>query len=344
MSVYKEVFGTAADGTVVDVYTLENSGGMKVRLISYGATVVSIEVPGRDGSIDDVVLGFDTIEGYQSGANPYFGACCGRFANRIAKGRFSIDGESYSLAVNNGPNSLHGGLVGFDKRVWDAEVTGENAVEMSLVSPDGEEGYPGTLTVKLVYTLTDENELRLDYSASTDRKTILNLTNHSYFNLAGGGTIRDHVIRINADRWTVVDDDSTPLGELRPVAGTEMDLLTPTPIGKNIDQVQGLGYDHNYCINQSVPGELTLAAAVTEPGSGRTMECWTTEPGVQFYTGNYMEHIEGKKGSVYRKQEGFCLETQHFPDSPNHPDFPRAELSPGETYTQTTIYRFGVQA
>ena len=343
MSVHEEGFGRCADGQSVASYTLENSSGMKVRLITYGATVVSIETPDSDGIMADVVLGFDTIEGYQSGANPYFGACCGRFANRIAKGRFSLDGTEYTLAVNNGPNSLHGGLVGFDKRVWDAEVIGENAVRMSLVSPDGEEGYPGTMTVELVYTLTDENELRLEYTATTDRKTVVNLTNHSYFNLAGGGSIRDHVIRIQADQWTVVDEDSIPLGELRAVTGTEMDLLTPTPIGKNIDRVQGLGYDHNYCINQSAPGELTLAAFVVEPDSGRTLECWTTEPGVQFYTGNYMEHIEGKRGAVYRKQEGFCLETQHFPDSPNHAEFPSTELLPGNTYSQTTIYRFGVQ-
>ncbi|MDF7801962.1 galactose mutarotase [Pontiellaceae bacterium B1224] len=340
MTITKEAFGTTADGQAVDAYLLE-SGSIAVRVITYGATIVSIEAPDSDGNVDDLVCGFDTIEEYQSDANPYFGACCGRFANRIAEGKFSIDGEEYSLALNNGPNSLHGGLVGFDKKVWNAEIVGD-AVKMSLVSPDGEEGYPGTLTVELTYSLSAENELRLEYAASTDKKTVLNLTNHSYFNLAGKGSVHDHYISINADRYTVVDDDSTPSGELRPVVGTEMDLLESKPIGENINAVQGLGYDHNYCINQKKAGELTLAAFVCDPESGRTMECWTTEPGVQFYTANYVENVKGKNGAYYAKHEAFCLETQHYPDSPNHPDFPPTELAPGETYTQTTIYTFGV--
>lgn len=344
MSVARAAFGhTTTGGEHIDEYILENTSGMKVKIINYGAAIVSIETPDRHGHMADVVLGFDKMSGYQSTGNPYFGACCGRFANRLANGRFSIDGQEYSVAINNGPNGLHGGLVGFDKKVWKAEIVGDSAVKMSLVSPDGEEGYPGTLKVDLVYTLTDEDELKLEYTATTDKKTIVNLTNHSYFNLAGSGSIHGHLIRINADRYTVVDDHATPTGELREVAGTEMDLRIPTLIGKNIDQVQGLGYDHNYCINQSAPGELTLAATVVEPHSGRTLECWTTEPGVQFYTGNYMDHIQGKGGAIYDKQEGFCLETQHFPDSPNHPDFPSAELAPGETYTQTTIYKIWVR-
>ncbi len=344
MSVARTAFGqTTTGGEHIDEYILTNTHELRVKIINYGAAIVSIETPDSYGHTADVVLGFDDMCGYESIGNPYFGACCGRFANRLAKGQFSIDGEEYSVATNNGPNGLHGGLVGFDKRIWKAEIVGNSAVKMSLTSPDGEEGYPGTLEVDLVYTLTDDNELKLEYTATTDKKTILNLTNHSYFNLAGSGSIHGHVIQINADRWTVVDEHATPTGELRDVAGTKMDLRDPTPIGKNIDQVQGLGYDHNYCINQAAPGELTLAASVFEPQSGRTMECWTTEPGVQFYSGNFMDHVQGKKGSIYDKQEGFCLETQHYPDSPNHPDFPSTELDPGETYTQTTIYRFGVK-
>ncbi len=342
MSVARAAFGPAADGQDIDEYILGNANGLKVGIISYGAAIVSIETPDNQGHMADVVLGFDKTSDYQSAENPYFGACCGRFANRLAKGRFSIDGETYSVAANNGPNSLHGGLVGFDKKIWSAEIINDHAVSMSLVSPDGEEGYPGALKVRLVYTLTDDNELKLEYTAATDKKTILNLTNHSYFNLAGGGSVRNHVIRINADHWTVVDEHATPTGELRAVVGTEMDLREPTPIARNVDEVQGLGYDHNYCINQMDPGALTLAASVVEPQSGRALECWTTEPGIQFYTGNFIDHIKGKGGMAYRKQEGFCLETQHYPDSPNHPDFPGTELSPGATYTQTTIYRFGV--
>lgn len=342
MSVNREAFGSTTDGHHIDAYTLENDNGLRVKIITYGAAIVSIETPDAKGNTADVVLGFDDMAGYQSTGNPYFGACCGRFANRLAKGRFSIDGVEYSVAINNGPNGLHGGLVGFDKKIWESDIVGDSAVKMSLISPDGEEGYPGTLTVALTYTLTDSNELRLDYAAESDRKTILNLTNHSYFNLAGGGSILNHEIRINADRWTVVDEHATPTGELRAVDGTEMDLREPTPIGQNIEQVQGLGYDHNYCLNQPVQGGLTLAASVVEPHSGRTLECWTTEPGVQFYTGNFMENIEGKSNRIYNKHEGFCLETQHYPDSPNHPEFPCTELVPGETYSQSTIYRFGI--
>ncbi|MEN7973980.1 MAG: aldose epimerase family protein [Verrucomicrobiota bacterium] len=343
MSVVKESFGQTNDGQTVDAFVLGNAKGIKVTVINYGATIVSIEAPDRSGNAVDVVLGFDDMAGYQSADNPYFGACCGRYANRIANGKFMLGNVGYSLAVNNGPNALHGGLVGFDKKLWDAEIVGD-AVKMSLTSPDGEEGYPGTLKVELTYRLSEDGELRLEYTAATDKKTVLSLTNHSYFNLAGGGSVHDHVIRINADRYTVVDDAATPVGELRAVAGTEMDLLEPTLIGKNIAAVQGGGYDHNYCINQSAKGELVLAASVAEPESGRTLECWTTEPGIQFYTGNFLDNIKGKSGAVYNRQEGFCLETQHYPDSPNHPDFPSTELAPGETYTQTCIYKFGVKA
>ncbi len=344
MGITKESFGKTADGREVTAFVLANADGMKARVIDYGATIVSVEVPDRDGKLADVALGFEGIEGYQGADNPYFGATCGRYANRIAKGRFTLGGTEYSLAINNGPNALHGGLVGFDKRMWNAEITGDNAVRMALTGSDGEEGYPGTLKVELTYSLSAANELTLEYTATTDRKTVLNLTNHSYFNLAGGGSVHDHIIRINADRYAVVDDDAIPTGELRAVAGTEMDLRAPVPIGKNIADVQGGGYDHNYCINQAAEAELTLAATVVEPVSGRTLECRTTEPGVQFYTGNFLENIRGKGGATYNRQEGFCLETQHYPDSPNQPDFPATELSPGETYAQTCIYTFGVVA
>lgn len=344
MSVVKESFGKSSSGEDVDAFILENAKGLKVKIINYGATIVSVEAPDRENILADVVLGFEDMEGYQGENNPHLGCCCGRYANRIAAGKFALDGVEYQLAINNGPNALHGGLSGFDKKVWAAEVVGGNAVKMSVTSPDGEEGYPGTLTVEVIYSLNDEGELRIDYSAETDKKTVVNLTNHSYFNLAGEGSVHNHVIRINADRYTIVDDDSIPSGELREVAGTEMDLRTPTSIGKNIDAVQGLGYDHNYCINQMAEGELTLTATVTDPASGRTLECWTTEPGVQFYTGNFLDGVQGKGGAYYNKHEGFCLETQHWPDSPNQPTFPSTELAPGQTYTQTCIYKFGVEA
>ncbi|VGO16944.1 Aldose 1-epimerase [Pontiella desulfatans] len=343
MGIVKESFGQTNDGQAVDAFVLENAKGMKAKVINYGATIVSIEAPDKDGKVADVVCGFDDMAGYQSDANPYFGACCGRYANRMAEGKFSIDGVEYTLAVNNGPNGLHGGHIGFDKKVWAAEMVGDT-VKMTLVSPDGEEGYPGTLTVELTYSLNDDGGLQLDYSATTDKKTVLNLTNHSYFNLAGaaGGSVHPQLIRINADHYTEVDDDSIPSGRLLPVAGTEMDLIEPTPIGQRIDEVQGLGYDHNYCLNKSAEGELSLAAVATDPESGRSMECWTTEPGVQFYTANYVDHVVGKGGAVYNKQESFCLETQHFPDSPNQPGFPSTLLAPGETYKQTCIYKFGI--
>jgi aldose 1-epimerase len=344
MSIEKKSFGKTADGQAVWLFVLATDSGMRVGVINYGATVVSVEVPDREGKLADVVLGFDGIEGYQSASNPYFGATCGRYANRIAQGRFSIDGTEYSLATNNGPNALHGGVVGFDKKIWAAETVGDNAVKMVLTSPDGEEGYPGSVQVELTYSLSKDNEFRLEYTATTDRKTVLNLTNHSYFNLAGGGSVLDHTIQIHADRYTVVDDDAIPTGELRAVADTEMDLRSPVPIGKNIAAVQGGGYDHNYCVNQSAPAELVLAAQVVEPQSGRTLECLTTEPGVQFYTGNFLENISGKGGAIYNRQEGFCLETQHYPDSPNQSAFPSTELAPGKTYAQTCIYRFGVVA
>lgn len=342
MSVRKEAFGVTHGGQSVDAFIFTNANGMKVKIITYGGIIVSVNAPGRDGKQADVVLGFEDMEGYESSSNPYFGACCGRYANRIGGAKFMLDGESYILAANDGANALHGGNIGYDKKVWDAEILDDHSVKMSLVSLDGDEGYPGRLTVEMTYTLTEANELKIAYAATTDKKTVVNLTNHSYFNLAGGGSIHDHIIQINADQITVVDDEAIPTGELREVAGTEMDLLAPTVIGKNIAAVQGGGYDHNYCINGGGKGELVLAAKVVDPKSGRTLECWTDVPGVQFYAGNFLNGISGKKGAVYQKQEGFCLETQHYPDSPNQPSFPTTELAPGETYTHTCVYAFGI--
>jgi len=343
MGVSQESFGQTSDGQAVIAFVLENANGVKVKVIDYGATIVSILAPDRSGAMADVTLGFDDIAGYQGAVNPYFGATCGRYANRIKEGHFTLESRTYSLAINNGPNALHGGLVGFDKKVWDAALEGD-AVKMTLVSPDGAEGYPGTLSVELKFSLNDANELALEYSATTDKTTVINLTNHSYFNLAGSGNVLGQLAQINADTYTAVDDDAIPTGALAPVAGTEMDLLTPTPIGQSIETVQGLGYDHNYCINQATPGELTLAARVVAPESGRPLECLPTEPGVQFYTGNYLDGFKGKDGQTYAKHAGFCLETQHYPDSPNRPEFPSVQLAPGETYTQTCIYKFGVEA
>ncbi len=343
MSITSESFGQTRDGEAVTAFILKNINGVKVKVMTCGATIVSIETPDKKGDMADIALGFDDVAGYQSDDNPYFGATCGRYANRIGEGRFTLDDHTYSLATNDGDNSLHGGLVGFDKKVWDAEIV-DDVLKMSLVSPDGDEGYPGTLNVEVRFSLNDENELAIVYKANTDKTTVINLTNHSYFNLAGSGTVLNHLAQINADRYTAVSDDAIPTGELPAVAGTEMDLRTPTPIGKSIETVQGLGYDHNYCINQASPGELTLAARVVDPESGRTLECLTTEPGVQFYTGNFLDGFKGKGGASYVKHGGFCLETQHYPDSPNRPEFPSAQLSPTDTYTHTCIYRFGIVA
>jgi aldose 1-epimerase len=343
MSITSESFGQTRDGEAVTAFILKNINGVKVKVMTCGATIVSIETPDKQGDMADIALGFDDVAGYQSDDNPYFGATCGRYANRIGEGRFTLDDHTYSLATNDGDNSLHGGLVGFDKKVWDAEIV-DDVLKMSLVSPDGDEGYPGTLNVEVRFSLSDENELAIVYKANTDKTTVINLTNHSYFNLAGSGTVLNHLAQINADRYTAVSDDAIPTGELPAVAGPEMDLRTPTPIGKSIETVQGLGYDHNYCINQASPGELTLAARVVDPESGRTLECLTTEPGVQFYTGNFLDGFKGKGGASYVKHGGFCLETQHYPDSPNRPEFPSAQLSPTDTYTHTCIYRFGIVA
>ena len=352
MIIEKESWGQTGDGQEVELYSLVNDSGMKVQITNYGGIVTSILAPGKDGAFEDVALGFPTLEGYL-GEHPYFGAIVGRYGNRIAKGKFTLDGEEYTLAVNNGPNALHGGIEGFDDRVWAArEMRDENAVGLRLhyVSEAGEEGYPGALDTTVTYWLTSDNAIKIHYEATTDAPTPVNLTNHSYFNLAGqgDGDILGHVMMLNADRFLPVDETLIPTGERRPVEGTPFDFTTPKPIGRDIDadnqQMEyGGGYDHCFVL-KSQDGSLALAARVTEPTTGRVMEVYTTEPGVQFYTGNFLDGtLTGKGGKVYKHRFGFCLETQHFPDSPNQPDFPGTILRPGETYRSTTVYKFSAK-
>ena len=346
--VTKTSFGKTADGAPVDLYTLTNKNGMVAKITNYGAIVTELHVPDRNGNVADVALGFDNLDAYLGG-HPFFGAIVGRYGNRIAKGKFSIDGQEYTLATNNGANHLHGGKKGFDKVVWTATRAGKNAVRLNYVSKDGEEGYPGTLNSTVTYTLTDDNELKIDYEATTDKPTVVNLTNHSYFNLAGdnAGSIHDHWMTINADHYTPVDEGSIPTGEIAPVKGTPFDFTSPHKIGERIEQTPGKpnGYDHNYVLNRK-PGDksMKLAARVKEETSGRVMEVWTTEPGVQFYTGNYLDgKLTGKQGKPYAMRHGFCLETQHYPDSPNQPSFPSTVLRPGQTYKTSTTYKFSAE-
>jgi len=347
-------FGTTADAKPVELFTLTNAHDVEVRAMTYGATIVWLHAPDREGHLDDIVLGYPTLAGYLA-QSPYFGAIVGRYGNRIAKGRFTLDGKAYQLATNNGPNHLHGGVKGFDKVVWSAEPAETDTsatVTFSYVSPAGEEGYPGTLRARVTYTLTDRDELRVDYLATTDQATPVNLTQHSYFNLAGAGTrdILAHELMIAADRYTPVDATLIPTGEIAAVAGTPFDFRTPTAIGARIGQsdVQlqhGKGYDHNWVLNRAgaAEGALVLAARVTEPTTGRTLDVFTTEPGIQFYSGNFLDGtITGKDGRVYQHRYGFCLETQHFPDSPNHPNFPSTILRPGREYRSTTVFQFGI--
>ena len=343
-------FGVAPDGKPVEAFTLVNASGMEVRAMTYGAIILSIRVPDAKGVTGDVVLGYDSLAGYVR-SSPYFGAVVGRYGNRIAKGRFTLSGKSYTLAVNNGPNALHGGLRGFDKAVWAAEPVRTDSgvgVVFTLVSPDGDEGYPGTLTARVTYTLPNaRNELVIDYEGTADQATPLNITNHSYFNLAGAGDILGHVLTLNADSLTPVDTTLIPTGAITPVAGTPFDFRTPTAIGARIDakdaQIKnGGGYDHNFVLNRGAPG-LVHAARVTEPTTGRTLDVSTTEPGVQFYSGNFLDGtLTGKGGRVYQHRNGFCLETQHYPDSPNHANFPSTILQPGSTYRSRTVFAFGV--
>ncbi len=348
-SVSKMEFGKTSDGKPVELYVLETDK-LTVKVMTYGAIITEIDAPDRDGKKADVVLGFDDLKGYLAG-HPFFGAIAGRVANRIAGGKFTLDGKEYALARNNGPNTLHGGVKGFDKSVWDAksvEGNGGPSVQLTHTSPDGDEGFPGTLTTTVTYTVTDKGELRIEYKATTDKTTIVNLTQHSYFNLSGpaSGTILDHVLTLAADKYTPGDETMIPTGAIEPVKGTPLDFTNPTPIGKNINQIKAdpVGYDHNFVLRGGDGKSPALAARVSDPKSGRVMEVFTTEPGVQFYTGNFLDGSnKGKGGVVYNKHQGFCLETQHYPDSINHPSFPSTVLEPGKVYTQTTIYKFSAE-
>ena len=351
-SLKKASFGKTKEGQPVEIYTLTNANGMEVSITTDGGAVVSLKTPDRNGKFADVVLGFDNLDGYLA-PEPYFGALVGRYGNRIAKGRFTLDGHEYHLAQNNDGNSLHGGLQGLDKRVWtarDASTKEIPALELTYLSKDGEEGYPGNLQIKVTYSLTPKNELKIDYTATTDKATVLNLTNHSYFNLAGqgAGDILSHAVMIPAERFTPVDSTLIPTGELKSVTGTPFDFRKPAPIGARINQDDeqlkfGKGYDHNFVLIPKNAG-LSLAARVTEPSSGRIMEVRTSQPGLQFYTGNFLDGtIHGKGGKVYGLRSAFCMETQHFPDSPNHPKFPSTVLKPGRQYQSTTVYRFSTK-
>jgi aldose 1-epimerase len=339
-------YGTV-DGRAIEEFTLTNKHGVEVRAINYGAIITSIKTPDRTGAMGDIVLGFDSLNGYL-GDHPFFGAIIGRYGNRIAKGRFTIDGQEYKLATNNGPNHLHGGNKGFDKRVWDAAIMpGVQGVAFEYVSADGEEGYPGRLVVEVVYTLTDNNELTVEYLARSDKATHVNLTQHSYFNLAGSGDILGHELTIDADRFTPVDATLSPTGELAPVEGTPFDFRKSTPIGARIDAPHpqitvGPGYDHNWVLNRAGSG-VQRAARVVEPRSGRTLDVSTTEPGMQFYAGNFLDgKLVGRGGQAYGRRSGFCLETQHYPDTPNQPNFPTTLVKPGEKYLTRTVFTFGV--
>jgi aldose 1-epimerase len=349
-TVTKQSYGKASTGENVDLYTLRNTKGLEAKITNYGGILVSLKVPDRNGKFDDVVLGFNDLDSYLTKNDPYMGALIGRYGNRIAKGRFTLNGVEYKLAVNNGENHLHGGLKGFDKVVWtgrDMKTPAGPAVVLTYLSKDGEEGYPGNLNVRVVYTLTNNNELKIDYSVTTDKDTVTNLTHHSYFNLAGegNGDILNTMVTINADRFVPTDAGSIPTGELKNVAGTPFDFLKATAIGARINQDDeqlkfGNGYDHTWVINGR-PGTMRFAAMAYDATSGRTMQVWTTEPGVQFYTGNFLNGtLTGKSGKIYARRNGFCFETQHYPDSPNQPSFPATTLKTGATYKSTTIYRF----
>lgn len=350
-------FGKTKDGVDVKKFELTNKNGMKIRLISRGATLIGVDVPDRDGKVADVVFGFDDVAGYESKDNGYFGVTAGRYANRIAKGKFSIDGKEYQLATNDGPNHLHGGVEeSLDKVVWQGkpfEKNGESGVVFSYTSPDGQEGYPGEQAMTVTYTLTDKNEVRIDYTAKSDKPTVINLTNHSYFNLGGQGspTINDHVLKVNADRYTPVDATLITTGELTPVEGTPLDFRQPTAIGKRVEELtktSAKGYDHNFVLNRgdASEGELIEAAKLVDPKSGRTLTVMTDQPGIQFYGGNFLDGAKGKAGKTYAHRSACCLETQVFPDSPNKQEVEEwtdCVLRPGEEYTHTCVYAFGVE-
>ena len=346
-------FGTLKDGRKASLYTLKATDGASVRITDFGGIIVAVDVPDREGKLDSVVLGLDSVEQYEAG-HPFFGCITGRYANRIAAGRFTLDGTTHHLAVNNGPNSLHGGKEGFDKKLWTVKESGLRdgvpTLVLTYTSPDGEENYPGTLKCEVAYSFNDRHELKIEYTATTDKPTVVNLTNHSYFNLSGHGrgTILDHELQLHCGSFTETDATLIPTGEVSPVAGTPLDFLKPQPIGARIDRTDftplkfGEGYDHNFVIDGE-PGTLRPAALVRDPKSGRTLECLTTEPGVQLYTANHLPAaFKGRDGRTYTRRGAFCLETQHFPDSPNQRTFPTTVLRPGETYRHTCVYRFGL--
>lgn len=351
MSIASEPFGVTNEGTPVERYTLRGPNGFEAQIMTYGGTITALRVPDRHGALGDVVLGFPTLAGYLAG-HPYFGSLIGRFGNRIAKGQFRLGGRGYQLAQNNGPNHLHGGLRGFDKVVWQAELGGtpeQPSLSLHYRSPDGEEGYPGNLEVRVVYALGAEQSLRIDYEASSDQETVLNLTNHSYFNLAGAGDILGHELLLRASHVLPTDATQIPTGELRAVQGTPMDFLTPRAVGAQISaddeqlRYANGGYDHTWVLDRTGAG-LELAAQLSEPISGRVLEVLTTQPGVQFYSGNFLDgSLRGKGNQAYGKHAALCLETQHFPDSPNQPTFPSTLLRPGERYQHTTCYRFSIR-
>lgn len=343
---HTEPFGKTAAGEPVDAFILTNRHGLRAKLTNWGACLVEMHTPDRNGALADITLGFDTLAPYL-GRHPHFGVTTGRFANRIARGKFTLDGVTHSLAANNGANHLHGGPAGFHARLWEAApLAAGNGVRFSHVSADGEEGYPGILTVAVTYTLTDDDELRLDYEATTDKPTVLNLTNHAYWNLAGTGDILGHELTLHAGRFVPVDDGGIPDGRIEPVAGGPMDFREPKLIAKDFPKMTGTpgGYDHTYVLDPSQPGALVPAAELRNPASGRVLGISTTEPGIQFYTGNFLDGtVIGKGGRAYRKNAGLCLETQHFPDSPNQPGFPSTVLRPGQTFRSTTVHRFSMK-
>ncbi len=353
----KQLFGTTKNGSPVYEYTLTNGTGAEVKVITYGGIITAVNVPDRDGVIQNVALGCNHLAAYES-QNAYFGCVAGRYANRIARGKFSLDGKTYQLATNDGPNHLHGGPQGFHTKIWEVvneiKSTSEEGLELHYFSPDGEESYPGNLNIAMTYLLTDQNELRIEYRATTDAPTLVNPTNHSYWNLTGegSGSVMNHLLQLNADHFTPVDATAIPLGDLAPVAGTPFDFREPKAIGAEIrsndPQIAfGHGYDHNWIIRRSSLDDTTLikAAELVDPTSGRSMEVWTTEPGIQFYSGNFLNaSLYGPGGHAYRQSDGAALETQHFPDSPNRPAFPSTILRPGEKFFSSTVYKFGVSS
>jgi aldose 1-epimerase len=345
MNITKRSLGKIPDGTEVESFTLTNANGLRVTIMTYGATITAVETPDRNGKVENITLSLDSFEDYLKG-HPFFGSTVGRYANRIAKGKFRLDGVEYKLAENDGPNHLHGGVKGFDKAVWKAEtIEGKNSVgvKFSHESPDGDEGYPGKLSVQVTYSLNNNDELKMEYAATTDKSTIVNLTNHAYWNLTGAARdVLSHEVTINADKFLPTDDRVIPLGELKDVKDTPMDFTKPCAIGTQIERVNGR-YDHCYVLNRKNCKELSLVARVAEPKSGRVMEIYTTQPGVQFYAGHYLDGTIKTGGKIYLKHFGLCLETQHYPDSPNRPHFPSTLLKPGEEYRQLTVHKFSVK-